>query len=61
MRKLQRYIVNLRRREASPLLERGDIEEILPGLYVQRGDGLYNATLGLLPEGRTWEAGDWVQ
>lgn len=61
MRKLQRYIVNLRRREASPLLERGDIEEILPGLHVQRGDGLYDATLGLLPEGKSWEAGDWVQ
>lgn len=56
MRKLQRYIVNLRRREALPLLERGDIEEILPGLYVQRGDGLYDAALGLLPEGRAWEA-----
>jgi len=60
MRKLQRYIVNLHRREASSLLERGDIEEVLPGLHVQRGDGLYDATLGLLPEGRAWEAKNQV-
>ncbi len=60
MRKLQRYIVNLNRRQALPLLELGDIEEILPCLYVQRNDRLYDAMLGLLPEGKEWNAGDCV-
>ncbi|MDR2156100.1 MAG: CRISPR-associated endonuclease Cas3'' [Burkholderiaceae bacterium] len=60
MRKLQRYIVNLPRREALPLLEQGDIEEILPGLYSQTGDGLYNEKLGLLPEGREWKAENFI-
>lgn len=59
MRKLQRYTVNLYRRLASPLLERGDIEEILPGLYAQVADGLYDETLGLLPEGKAWSAQDY--
>ncbi|AMN45526.1 CRISPR-associated endonuclease/helicase Cas3 [Steroidobacter denitrificans] len=60
MRKLQRYTVSLRRRQVLPLLNRGDIEEILPGLYAQTGDGLYDENLGLLPEGKVWKAGDFV-
>lgn len=51
MRKLQRYTVNLHRGQALALLNQGDIEEILPGLYVQTSDWLYDAQLGLLPEG----------
>jgi len=46
MRKLQRYTVNLRRNEALPLLNQGDIEEIMPGLFVQVSDWLYDSSLG---------------
>lgn len=60
MRKLQRYTVNLHRNQALPLLDQGDIEEILPGLYVQVSDWLYDERLGLLPEGKTLKAMDWV-
>lgn len=52
MRKLQRYTVNLRRNEALPLLNHGDIDEIMPGLYVQVSDLLYDAKLGLLSNGQ---------
>ncbi|MDE2129368.1 MAG: CRISPR-associated endonuclease Cas3'' [Betaproteobacteria bacterium] len=51
MRKLQRYTVNLHRIQALQLLRQGDIEEIMPGLFVQVGDWLYDPTLGLNPEG----------
>lgn len=50
MRKLQRYTVNLHRRQALPLLDRGDIEEILPGLYAQVSDWIYDPETGLNPE-----------
>lgn len=50
MRKLQRYTVNLRRGQAQALLERGDIEGLLPGLYVQVSDWLYDPETGLNPE-----------
>lgn len=50
MRKLQRYTVSLHRRQALPLLDRGDIEEILPGLYMQVNDWLYDPETGLNPE-----------
>ncbi|MEW5837795.1 MAG: CRISPR-associated helicase Cas3' [Pseudomonadota bacterium] len=48
MRKLQRYTVSIHRREAMKLLEQGDIEELMPGLYVQVSDVLYHPVLGLL-------------
>jgi CRISPR-associated endonuclease/helicase Cas3 len=48
MRKLQRYTVNIHSREAMKLLEQGDIEELMPGLYVQVGDWLYDESLGLV-------------
>lgn len=48
MRKLQRYTVNIHRREAMKLLEQGDIEELMPGLYAQVSDVLYHPVLGLL-------------
>ena len=51
MRKLQRYTVNVRRSNAERLLRQGDIEEAIPGLYVQISDWLYDKRLGLLPEG----------
>lgn len=50
MRKLQRYTVNIHRREVERLLQQGDIEEIMPGLYAQVSDLLYHPTLGLLTD-----------
>ncbi|MCR2829946.1 hypothetical protein NR402_06575 [Acidithiobacillus ferrooxidans] len=57
MRKLQRYTVNLHRLQAMQLLGQGDIEEIIPGLFVQLSDWLYDAQIGLLPEGKPMQAG----
>lgn len=51
MRKLQRYTVTLHRAQAMTLLNHCDIEEILPGLFVQVSDWLYHPELGLNPEG----------
>jgi len=51
MRKLQRYTVNIHRREAMKLLEQGDVEEVMPGLFVQVSDWLYDPVLGLNPDG----------
>ncbi len=51
MRKLQRYTVNVHRREALKLLEQGDIEEAMPGLFIQVSDWLYDPDLGLNPNG----------
>jgi CRISPR-associated endonuclease/helicase Cas3 len=50
MRKLQRYTVNLHRRDAVRLLGQGDIEEIMPGLFAQTNDLLYHPELGLLTD-----------
>lgn len=51
MRKLQRYTITIHRREATKLLSQGDIEEIIPGLYVQVSDWLYDPYLGLKLDG----------
>lgn len=51
MRKLQRYTVNLHRSQAVLLLNQGDIEEVMPGLFVQVSDWLYDPDLGLNPDG----------
>ena len=55
MRKLQRYTVNIHQRDAAKLLRQGDIEEAMPGLYVQTSDWLYDERIGLLPEGTPTE------
>ena len=51
MRKLQRYTVTIHRREVIKLLAQGDVEEIIPGLYVQVSDWLYDSNLGLNLDG----------
>ncbi|MEW6678036.1 MAG: CRISPR-associated helicase Cas3' [Pseudomonadota bacterium] len=51
MRKLQRYTVSIHRRNADRLLRQGDIEEVIPGLYVQASDWLYHTDLGFNPDG----------
>ncbi|MEW6446034.1 MAG: CRISPR-associated helicase Cas3' [Pseudomonadota bacterium] len=60
MRKLQRYTVNLHRRQAQTLLAQSDIEEILPGLYVQISDWLYDEDLGVLPDGMSVRPGSGI-
>lgn len=47
MRKLQRFIVNVREPEIHRLLAQQDIEEVIPGLFAQTSDWLYHSTLGL--------------
>jgi CRISPR-associated endonuclease/helicase Cas3 len=51
MRKLQRYTVNIHRQQALELLRQHDIEEVMPGLFVQNSDWLYDIHLGLNPDG----------
>ncbi|EIC21115.1 CRISPR-associated helicase/endonuclease Cas3 [Thiorhodovibrio frisius] len=51
MRRLQRYMVTIGRRDALRLLDQGDVEEQVPGLFVQISDWLYDADLGLITEG----------
>ena len=51
MRKLQRYTVNVHRGEVMKLLAQGDVEEVMPGLFVQVSDWLYDSDLGLNPDG----------
>lgn len=51
MRKLQRYTVTVHNREVIKLLSQGDVEEAIPGLYIQVSDWLYHPDLGLNPDG----------
>jgi CRISPR-associated endonuclease/helicase Cas3 len=50
-RKLQRYTVDIHRRDALKLVNQGDIQEALPGLYLQVSDWLYHADLGFIQDG----------
>jgi CRISPR-associated endonuclease/helicase Cas3 len=47
MRKLQRYTINIKKREADKLLGRG-LSLPMPGLFVQEADDLYDTDLGFL-------------
>lgn len=47
LRRLQRYTVNIREYDCRKLLETNEIEEIFPGVYVQKSDVLYHPQLGL--------------
>lgn len=51
MRKLQRYTVTIHRREVMTLLAQGDVEEVIPGLFLQANDFLYDKHLGLIIDG----------
>ena len=50
LRQAQRYVVNLPRHLHTRLLADGAIEEIHPGLYVQRHGNLYDEHLGFCPD-----------
>lgn len=48
MRKLQRYSVNLPGRQFDLLLRRGDLDEVIPGIFALKTDAQYDECLGLL-------------
>jgi len=50
MRKLQRYSVNLPRRDVMRLQETGEVREIRPGIFAQDVDTLYDRQLGVVME-----------
>jgi hypothetical protein len=39
--------VRIHQRHAMPMLAHGDIKELVPGLFAQTADGIYNAEFGL--------------
>lgn len=50
LRALQRFVVQVRRRAADPWQQRGDIEEVLPGLFVLINPLRYDARRGLITD-----------
>ena len=56
LRKLQRYTVNVRLRVLRPWQTRGDLLELLPGLFVLKDRLRYDPRLGLIPEGTALDA-----
>ena len=60
LRKLQRYSVTVRQATVTLWQARGDVEELLPGLYLLTDDPRYDARLGMLPEGQWLDAAGLV-
>ncbi|MGD9209649.1 MAG: CRISPR-associated helicase Cas3' [Desulfobacteraceae bacterium] len=50
MRRLQRLVVNLPRRQHAALLNEGAIGEVHPGIFVQQHPALYDEDLGVCPD-----------
>ncbi|SES90476.1 CRISPR-associated helicase, Cas3 family [Nitrosomonas marina] len=46
--RLQRYTVNIREHECRKLLKNQEIEEMFPGIFIQKSDMLYDSRLGLI-------------
>jgi CRISPR-associated endonuclease/helicase Cas3 len=61
MRALQRYLVNARRRQILDWQQRGDVEEVLPGLFVLIDELRYDSRRGLVVEGEALPAASLVQ
>jgi CRISPR-associated endonuclease/helicase Cas3 len=61
LRVLQRYVVQVRRREVLSGLARGDFTEPLPGWFVLQDEQRYDARRGLLADGSPLDAGTLVQ
>lgn len=61
LRKLQRYIVTVRRRVVTLWHQRGDVQEVQPGVYVLVNTLQYDASLGLLSEGHLLDPSTLVQ
>jgi CRISPR-associated endonuclease/helicase Cas3 len=60
LRKLQRYTVSVRLATVALWQARGDVLELMPGLYLLKDDQRYDARLGLLPEGQLLDAASLV-
>ena len=60
LRAVQRYTVSIHQRDAQRLLSQGDIEELLPGLFVQVSDVLYDPMLGLRINDSAAPASAWI-
>ena len=60
LRKLQRYTVSVRAHVLRPWQARGDVLEVLPGLFVLKDEQHYDGRLGLIPEGASLDAASLV-
>ena len=60
LRRLQRYTVSVRMHVLRPWQARGDVLELLPGLYVLQDERRYDRRLGLIPEGAALDAASFV-
>ena len=52
MREVQRYTVNVRKRQIDMLVGTRDCREVSPGLYVLQTQGVYDHRFGLMPKGQ---------
>ena len=53
LRKLQRHTINARRKLLDTWQARGDVQELVPGMYLLIDELRYDDRLGLLPDGRS--------
>jgi CRISPR-associated endonuclease/helicase Cas3 len=60
MRALQRYMVNVRHKELAFWQQRGDVQELQPGLFLLIDPLRYDPRRGLLPEGSAADAASLV-
>ncbi len=60
LRRVQRHTVSERLRRLELLQSRGDVVELIPGLYLLIDHHLYDASLGLLPQGQALDAASFV-
>jgi CRISPR-associated endonuclease/helicase Cas3 len=60
LRKLQRFTVTVRSKQVLTWQARGDVREVLPGLYVLKDEHRYDLRLGLIPEGGNLNASSFV-
>ena len=61
LRSLQRYTVTVRRKQVESWQARGDVRELVPGMYLLIDHLRYDDRLGLLPEGKALDATSLVQ
>ena len=61
LRKLQRYTVTVRRKQVTAWQARGDVQELVPGMFLLVDQLRYDPRLGLLPEGQALDVASLVQ
>jgi CRISPR-associated endonuclease/helicase Cas3 len=60
MRRIQRYLVSIPAGQLQALRAKGDVEELLPGLFGVRAPRLYAEAIGLRVEGHEYDAATLV-